>query len=409
LAQATFFPSSGKRKSTATMSQQQSVPLAPSQLQNYSPFSAQYGTTGIQASGGQHQLWSQQPNLQHQPHYQQHSHLDQPHQYQPQYERHLTNQQNPQFQQQWLPESSQLPPQHQQIQLAQEQKRKQIVTPIDLNDWAKQDPFLAPAMQEERQVAFGLKERRLANFIEGSEFVSIGNYCAVSNALQALGLRKHAYPFDWVRSPATGVIRCFDTGFSDFLSYSSIQDAGEDGVAYTNTPWGGSFWHHDPNDAKVRSDFTRRIERILGCGDVPAKKPRVFVRAANSTRELDATLELHAALRRALPQTKVYLLVLIDFQEGAGPVRLEGQANNDLLFYRIHRTAAMSSSMEQRSQGYWLAIVFAIRLWACWEDAVSVVPCLTHVRAACDAFDGGSAATALFAPTRLPGPPVAQL
>merc|ERR1712232_240909 len=69
----------------------------------------------------------------------------------------------------------------------------------------------------------------------------------------------------------------------------------------------------------------------------------------------------------------------------------------------------MSSSINARGQGYWEAIVFAIRLWACQADAVSEVRSLAELRGACEAFDGGDAASQLFGPRNLPGPPTAPL
>jgi len=92
----------------------------------------------------------------------------------------------------------------QQQQPQQQQPQQQQQQLVDIDAWLKedQDPFLAPEAQQERQVALGLKETTLAAFIDKTEFVSIGNFCAAANALQALGLRRHAYPFDWVRSSA---------------------------------------------------------------------------------------------------------------------------------------------------------------------------------------------------------------
>merc|ERR1712062_716001 len=160
---------------------------------------------------------------------------------------------------------------------------------------------------------------------------------------------------------------------------------------------------------KVRKSFGRRIDRILGQGDVSATMQRMFIRIANSTEELDDSLRLHEALQRAFPGAKVYLLVLIDLQGGSGPVRLEGSAGDDLLFYRIPQSAAMSSSINARGQGYWEAIVFAIRLWACQAEAVSEVRSLAELKGACEAFDGGDAGSQLFGPRNLPGAPTVPL
>jgi len=262
---------------------------------------------------------------------------------------------------------------------------------------------------EERQSLLGMKEPRLAAFIGESEFVSLGCFCATSNAFAQLGLRQHAYPFDWVRSPAAGIIHEFDTKFSDFFNFASTKDAGQHGISFQNTPWGGSFWHHNIQDPQVRAAFQRRIDRILGNGDVPSTKSRVFVRTMNSSEEILVASDLHQALIRAFPGSKVYLLVLIDMQDCSGPVRLAGPQGDDLLFYRVPIAAAMTSTIDERSHGYWEPIVFALQYWACRTSAVSEVSNLMQIKAACNTFDGGNPATDLYAPSRGPGPTPARL
>jgi hypothetical protein len=233
------------------------------------------------------------------------------------------------------------------------------------------------------------------------EFVSLGCFCGASAALQSIGLRGAANPFDWVRSPVEGIIQCFETDFEDFLTFTK---KGNLGTEFLTTRWGGSFWHHDVEDAKVREDFTRRIQRMLGLGKVPASRPRAFVRAVNSTRELEATLRLHNALQRTFPETTVYLLVLIDLQEMEGPVLLEGSSN--VLFFRIHKDLCSEAwSMKRCSEAYSQGISFAVRYWAGLEDSASVAsfPSLAHFSSSCAEFDGGSPANELFWPRRFQG------
>merc|ERR1712136_476741 len=94
------------------------------------------------------------------------------------------------------------------------------------------------------------------------------------------------------------------------------------GTMYGDTNWGGSFWHHGITKAKVKADFHRRIDRMLGRGEVPANKPRVFVRAVNCTQELNDIWKMRGALRRTLHGCKVHVLVLIDCQPTAGAIRV---------------------------------------------------------------------------------------
>jgi len=274
---------------------------------------------------------------------------------------------------------------------------------------APQDPFVAPQLQQSRRAALGLNDPAVTKFTTECEFISLGCYCAPSYALQALGLKRYSYPFDWVRSPAEGVIQCLNNGFADFLTYSAVRSEGPHGKFFADTRWGGSFWHHDLNEPKVRSDFARRIDRLLGRKEVPASTPRVFVWSVNSTSELDATLRLHDALRRVVPAAKIFLLVLIDFQCTKGAMTIEGQDSN-ILFYRIPESLTRNSStIQSRSEVYFDAIALAARFWAGRAGDVARVPHIQHISLACDPFDGGNPGSELYAPRRVQRTPVASL
>jgi len=267
----------------------------------------------------------------------------------------------------------------------------------------------ADAVQRRRQ-ALGMEEPLTASFVQRCEFISLGSYCGVSRSLQALGVKKFSYPFDWVRSPVDGVTHCLETDFADFLTFAVCRDEGPKGILYGSTRWGGSFWHHRPELPKTRADFTRRIERLLGLSekDVASDAPRFFVRACNSTRELDATLELHEALKRALPKSRIYLLILIDLQSENGAMRLTN--SEDVLFYRVDEAVFAENgkwwTMQKGCEMYAEAIAFAASFWAGKADARAAaleVSTLEELGAACDQFDGGNAATDLFFPQRFKG------
>lgn len=284
----------------------------------------------------------------------------------------------------------------------------------DLSD-TMLEPWLEPSMCQARRQSLDLNDSKKAAFMENCEFVSLGNFCGVARALQALDAKNKAYPFDWVRSPVEGVIRSLETDFEDFLTFSMEKDDPASKLkVFTESRWGGSFWHHNPCDPKTKDDFTRRIERLLGVGDIGPSKTRVFVRAVNSTNELEATTQLHRALQRALPEARVYLLVLIDFQLEAGPLRLAGDrdTSRDLLFYRIHERAfaTLPWSMERVCDAYAEAIAFAVGAWCGREgsdDAVALqtgtVASLKELNALCDQFHGGSPGSDGFWPRRFQG------
>eukprot|EP00971_Amphidinium_carterae_P138211 2738539-Amphidinium_carterae.1 len=265
-----------------------------------------------------------------------------------------------------------------------------------------------PAEQEARKASLGLSAHASQAFISNVEFVSLGNYCAVASALQALGMRKYAYPFDWVRSSVNGIIHLLENSFADFFDYDASEMTAEHGVVYKHTPWGGSFWHHDIKEADVKACFKRRIDRMMGKGEVPGNVPRVFVRTLNSSAEVDSCLDLHKALQKVFSGAKVYLLILLDMQDQSGPLRLPGSSDK-ILFYRVPLSAALTADLDSRAQGYWPALACAVRHWAGHQDDVTEVPTLRGVRDMIDSFDGGNAASALYAPRRLPNTPPTPL
>ena len=86
----------------------------------------------------------------------------------------------------------------------------------DVEAKALKDPYLSPEKQRARRDAAGLGDGETLTFCESCEFVSLGCFCAVAHALQALGLKKATYPFDWNRSPVEGVIQCLQRDFEGF-------------------------------------------------------------------------------------------------------------------------------------------------------------------------------------------------
>lgn len=264
---------------------------------------------------------------------------------------------------------------------------------------------MAPEQQLVRIKAFGLDNPQTTSFMDACEFVSLGGYCGAAFCLQALGLKKFSYPFDWVRSPVDGVIRCFGDNFRDFVTYDFFAE--ENGLhLYGSSRWGGSFWHHDPRSEKVKTEFNRRVDRIMGrrC-EVPPQKHRVFVRVANSTREIGSTLRLYEALQRTLPETKIYLVVLVDLQEEAGLVRL--QDLQEVLFCKINKQlyanidAHFADQIRANTDAYAEAVAQALRFWAGHFDTVSplwTTECVEAFACDCDQYDGGDPAVSLYTP-----------
>jgi len=267
-----------------------------------------------------------------------------------------------------------------------------------------QETWLQKPQTDARRGALGLGAgARDALFAEQCEFVSLGGYCAASRALQALDLKKYSYPFDWTRSPASGVIQCLEQGFRPFFTYSFEADKGICGHLLGGSDWGGSFWHHDIRSPEVRNDFARRIDRLFGRREVPSTTPRVFVRSVNSSGELYLTQALFGALRRALPGAPIYLVLLVDNQSEIGPLRVAGPDSDKILICRIHENLYAANgtnwSMEKQCEAYSEAVAFAIRFWAGNPGAVTSVeecPSMQHLMAMIAPFEGGDASRELF-------------
>lgn len=264
---------------------------------------------------------------------------------------------------------------------------------------------------------FGCVTPQALAFVKSCEFISLGCYCTIASALKILGVRRYAYPFDWLRSPIDGIRHCLQTDFEDFFTYTEAKTDESTGYkVFANTRWGGSFWHHDIDDDVVKQDFARRIDRFLGFGEVPACKPKVFVRILNSTKELDEVLGLMELLRSKFPSAPIFFLVIVDMQENAGPKCLEGVHDSRLLFYFLPTDYVYVShnrggrELDHRSLAYARIIAYAVRLWAggiVENKPLSKFSSIQHLAASCTQWHGGNCGIELFTPRLFKGTVVA--
>eukprot|EP00928_Gymnodinium_smaydae_P071983 TRINITY_DN5543_c0_g1_i2.p1 TRINITY_DN5543_c0_g1~~TRINITY_DN5543_c0_g1_i2.p1 ORF type:complete len:527 (-),score=67.49 TRINITY_DN5543_c0_g1_i2:377-1957(-) len=275
--------------------------------------------------------------------------------------------------------------------------------------WGEPD-WMEPPRQLRRRTALGLEEPDVCAFWSECEFISLGSWCGTARALQGLGVKRYAYPFDWVRSPSDGIVHCLENDFEDFLTFTMAAPEGPGGehTSYKNARWGGSFWHHDVQQPKIADDFSRRVERLLGLGeDVPWTKARIFVRVANSTKELYAAQKLYAALRKALPSAPLYLLIIVELQDWDGPMSLpydqHETSTGGLLFYRLQGDLfGEHFTMQKVAENYSRAIASVIRIWA-GVLCPYVAPSLDALVGSCEQMDGGSTAWESYWPRRFFG------
>eukprot|EP00971_Amphidinium_carterae_P201949 4007157-Amphidinium_carterae.1 len=105
-----------------------------------------------------------------------------------------------------------------------------------MDNFVGTDP--TPAEVEANRQSVGLDLPQVRAFLDDVEVISLGNYCAISVSIALLGLRRHAGPFDWVRSSNDGILQLLDGSFADFYCYKT-KSHGPYGVMYTETTWGG--------------------------------------------------------------------------------------------------------------------------------------------------------------------------
>jgi hypothetical protein len=286
-------------------------------------------------------------------------------------------------------------------------------TPMVTDDEGEQFPAVSEEAVKMRRKRLVLDHPQVQRGFSSCEFVSLGACCAVSRGLQYLGLKKHSYPFDWLRSPVEGVIHLLETDFVDFLTYTEKEQKKDNSTIYKGTRWGGSFWHHDPADPRTLQDFTRRVRRLFGLEDVAATQPHCFVRAVNTTLELNACLRLREALQRSMPSTPFYLIILVDTQSQQGLFKIAGADNAQLLFYLIHdskygdgTTAAAERMLQIYAENYADAVAHCLHYWAGTGGAASApreVANLAELTDLCEQFDGGDCNNGLFGPQRFKG------
>lgn len=241
----------------------------------------------------------------------------------------------------------------------------------DIEETVRGDPLFHPMKQYERRTWLGLESPNMRQLLGKTKFVSLGSYCGVAQALQILGLRGAAGPFDWMRSRCEGVTQLLASNFKDFLTMEPpfIQQCGSHVFPMA---WGGSYWHHNIADKEVQQTMERRKERFLSMSD----ENIVFIRSVNCTDELRAIPNLIQALKARFPRSHVRLLVLLDYQDGMNESIMH-ELGKDVIFSlvssRVWDTplpmpewdpSYMRKRMELESYAYAGSIARALWIWS---------------------------------------------
>jgi hypothetical protein len=155
------------------------------------------------------------------------------------------------------------------------------------------------------------------------EFVSIGPYCETSMILDQQGLRRHAYPFDFIFSSLAIVRHCIGDAFATFLDKSQYRQGDTIMQArhafYCSDAFLGTpvlykhhaahytypyipervniFNHHTPLYCRDHYDaFVRRAERFMKLFE--ATQPVVFVYFNRYTTEFDDLVDFYKSVAK---------------------------------------------------------------------------------------------------------------
>lgn len=231
-----------------------------------------------------------------------------------------------------------------------------------------QDAAFTLLRQSALRRTLGLDLPHLEALFERSEFVSLGGFCGVSQALGSLGLRTSAGPFDWVRCSIDGILQCLERAFADFLTFKTTKNIAGHKV-FQGSQWGASFWHHDIEDRSIMEQLTRRAERHFGTEQRQSTAPRFFIRVANSTEELSLASTLLATLQFAFHNSPVYLLIIVDMQKSDSLIHVQSTSSH-LLFHLVHEDLWLNASpdtgvqLQTSAEKYAACIGAAVHHWA---------------------------------------------
>jgi len=141
--------------------------------------------------------------------------------------------------------------------------------------------------------------------------IPIGAWCGAAEALKSLGLRKEAYPFDYIRTDL-GLI-------TDLLDAEPLSAARVSELLFEEGPNArAEFVHHQKDDAATRDTFVNRtlrfVDRIRN-----SDRPMLFVRVTHSNPDLATEIrqcrEWLAVVDRHSPGRRNRLVLIANFHD----------------------------------------------------------------------------------------------
>lgn len=120
---------------------------------------------------------------------------------------------------------------------------------------------------------------------ESPLFISLGSHCDIASTLRKSGLRKAAFPFDWlVTAEHDLLIKIFEEDFEFFMDENQLKWVPEIPNSFKNNRYEVFFYHDAPKNAKwsseeefkqhiseIKTKYDRRINRLRQLRQYPGK------------------------------------------------------------------------------------------------------------------------------------------
>jgi len=234
------------------------------------------------------------------------------------------------------------------------QVRSPAVMPTPLPQKTVQQAMLSEQMETQlcqsknRSVSHAELGQSPQEVSQNIQVISLGCSCGVKMTIRRLGLDEATMPFDWIRSSSKGIIDWLQNGFTDFFQgpFRRVELAFNNLNMTVYRSFTHAFWHDDIEALDTRHKLWRRVQRFLALDKDEGKSPGrslLFVRSCVTTSEVLDSERMYELLQQRFEKSgrKVWLLIIIDAQDMAGPI-LHSTLNRLIFWVQPQCTAPLA-------------------------------------------------------------------
>ena len=171
-------------------------------------------------------------------------------------------------------------------------------------------------------------------------YISLGSTCCVTQQIKNHNLRKHAYPFDWVRiTNLNNISKLLENKFIDFLEYDSLEFVEYSKKFSINNVKGSNiyknkycgFYHEfherlNSNNYKIFYDkYKRRIDRLFYL--LKSNQEITFIREELNQVKISKINRLRNILLQINPYMKFKIIIITNDE------RYKNMCINNIIFY----------------------------------------------------------------------------